>query len=127
MGTPIRMGPGYFPFFLGLILGVLGLVITAKALVTHGERVPKFAWRPLFWILGAVLLFGLVAKIVGLFISIILVIVVATYGGHGFRLKEVVISSLVLASACTVLFVVLLGLSFPIWPDAAEFIRLFQK
>ena len=33
-GTAGRMGPGYFPMVLGLLLGVLGLIIAARSLLT---------------------------------------------------------------------------------------------
>ena len=50
MGTASRMGAGYFPFVLGNIMGVLGLIIIGQALLTSGEPITKFAWRPLVWL-----------------------------------------------------------------------------
>jgi Tripartite tricarboxylate transporter TctB family len=116
MGTASRMGAGYFPFVLGNILGVLGLVIIGKALTTTGEKVSKFAWRPLVWILGAVCVFGATAKILGLVIAIILLVVISAFGGDEFRWKEQVIASIVLAVGSVLVFVVGLKLPFPIWP-----------
>ena len=39
VGTGARMGPGYFPLMLGIVLAILGAVITFKALVaSHRGR-----------------------------------------------------------------------------------------
>jgi hypothetical protein len=60
MGTAFRMGPGYFPVILSILLIVLG-IITAVIALRSGEEVasPKLAWRPLFIVSIAVVLFGL--------------------------------------------------------------------
>ena len=38
MGSAVRMGPGYFPYLLGILLALLGMVICIKSLMIHGER-----------------------------------------------------------------------------------------
>jgi hypothetical protein len=58
MGTPARMGPAFFPFWLGLILLVLGLVIACSGLRTMGTwretRISRIHWAPILCVLGAV-------------------------------------------------------------------------
>ncbi len=116
MGTTSRMGPGYFPFVLGILMAVLGAAIIFESLATEGGPVSKFAWRPLVFILGAVVIFGLIVKLAGMAISIIILVTVAAFGGHEFKLKEVVIAGVVLAIFSVLVFVYGLKLSFPIWP-----------
>jgi Tripartite tricarboxylate transporter TctB family len=116
MGNASRMGPGFFPFYLGILLGLLGIAIIVESFATSGGPVGKFAWKPLLWILGAVVAFGLIAKIAGLAVSIVMLVAVASYGGHEFKLKEVLISGVVLAVFSVLVFVKGLKLSFPIWP-----------
>jgi hypothetical protein len=116
MGTASRMGAGYFPFVLGNVLGVIGLIILAKSFVTAGPKISKFAWRPLIWVLGGFIVFGLTAKIVGLFIAILLLVMISAFGGHEFRWKEQVIAALILAVGSVLVFVIGLKLPFPIWP-----------
>ncbi|MFZ2387918.1 MAG: tripartite tricarboxylate transporter TctB family protein, partial [Polaromonas sp.] len=56
IGDSARMGPGYFPLLLGVLLALLGAVMTFKALVIEtqdGEKVGRFAWRPLVFIIAA--------------------------------------------------------------------------
>lgn len=116
MGTASRMGPGYFPFVLGLILGALGVFIVLKALVTTGEPIGKFAWRPILWILAGVVFFGLTAKIIGLFLAIIGLVIISAFGGHEFKLKEQLIAAAILAVSSVLVFVYGLKLPFEIWP-----------
>ncbi len=50
VGTGARMGPGYFPLMLGILLGILGIIVIFTSLVIEtvdGEPVGKIAWRPL--------------------------------------------------------------------------------
>ena len=116
MGTASRMGAGYFPFVLGIIMGLIGIVILIQSFASKGPPVSKFAWKPLFWILGAVVVFGLIAKSAGLALSIIILVALSSYGGDQFKVKEVVISSLILAVFSVGVFVYGLKLPFPIWP-----------
>jgi hypothetical protein len=116
MGTASRMGPGYFPFVLGLALGGLGLLILVKSFATKGDAVPKFAWRPVFWILGAVIIFGLTVKHIGLALAIMVLVLIASLGGHEFRLREQLIAGAVLAAGSVGVFVYGLKLPFPVWP-----------
>ena len=58
VGTGARMGPGYFPLIVGVLIALLGAVITARALTVpteDGEPVGAIAWRPLVFIIGGVL------------------------------------------------------------------------
>ena len=61
VGNGARMGPGYFPLMLGVLLAVLGSIIMFKAMVVEtpdGAKIGKWAWRPLIFIILANLLFG---------------------------------------------------------------------
>src|SRR5687767_704082 len=68
MGTAARMGPGYLPFWLGVILTGIGLLIIMKGLrrKTSRERLEGWDLRSLFLILGSVALFGIMLEPLGL-------------------------------------------------------------
>ncbi|MBL8523877.1 MAG: tripartite tricarboxylate transporter TctB family protein [Betaproteobacteria bacterium] len=117
MGTSSRMGPGYFPFVLGIVMTLLGVAIIIESMATQGEPVSKFAWRPLAFILGAVVIFGLIVKVAGMAASIIVLVLVSAFGGHEFKLKEVLIAGVILAVFSVLVFVYGLKLPFPIWPS----------
>jgi len=116
MGTGGRMGPGYFPFVLSTLLGVLGAIIMAVSFTVDGPKVDRFALRPLFLILLAIVIFGLLAKTLGLAIAIMALVVVSAYGGHEFKWTEVLIAGFVLALFSVLVFVYGLKLPFPVWP-----------
>lgn len=117
MGTGARMGPGYFPFVLGIVMGLLGLAILVQSFAKQGAPVGNFAWRPLLFILGAVLAFALALKMqLGLVVAILVLVTGASYGGHEFKLKEVLITGVVLAIFSVLVFIKGLKLAFPIWP-----------
>ena len=116
LGTAARMGPGYFPRILGLLLIALGLALAVRALRLEGPPVPRFVWRPLLVVLGSVLAFGLMVNRAGVVVSTILLIVAASAASHEFRLRESLISGVALAALAVGVFVIGLKLQLPIWP-----------
>ncbi|MEY4267683.1 MAG: hypothetical protein RIS90_2218 [Pseudomonadota bacterium] len=127
IGTGARMGPGYFPLMLGILMAVLGGVITFKALVVEtedGDKVGGWAWKPLFFIIAANLLFGLMLgglpsikfPAFGLIAGIYALTFVASLAGEEFKPKEVAVLATILAIMSYLAFIVLLKLQFPVWP-----------
>jgi hypothetical protein len=127
LGTGARMGPGYFPMMLGVLMAVLGGVITFKAMVIEtedGDKVGSWAWKPLLFIIAANLLFGLMLgglpsikfPAFGLIVGIYALTFVASLAGEEFKFKEVIVLATVLAIMSYLAFIVLLKLQFPVWP-----------
>lgn len=128
IGEGARMGPGYFPLMLGIVLAVIGLIVVFTALVVEtedGDKIGSFAWKPLTFIILANLVFGLMIgglpKIgipaMGLIVGIFALVFVASLAGDRFKPKEVAILATVLAIGSYLAFVVLLKLQFPVWPS----------
>ena len=127
VGTAARMGPGYFPLMLGILMAILGGVITFKALVVEtedGDKVGRWALKPLFFIISANLLFGLMLgglpsikfPAFGLIVGIYVLTFVASLAGEEFKFKEVAVLATILAVMSYLAFIVLLKLQFPVWP-----------
>lgn len=134
IGSAARMGPGYFPLVLGILLAALGGLITFKSLVVEtadGDKVGPLAWRPLFFIIAANLVFGVLLgglRIVvagrtyldlppmGLVAGIYALTVIASLAGDGFKAKEVLLLATALAAASYVAFILVLKLQFAVWP-----------
>jgi Tripartite tricarboxylate transporter TctB family len=116
MGTSVRMGPAYFPTYLGGILAVIGIGILIESFFAKGDPVPKFYFRPLILIVLSVVLFGILLKPLGLVLSLAVLVGLGAFGGFEFKLKEVVILYVVLAIFSVLVFVKGLGLPIPIWP-----------
>lgn len=118
MGTAAKMGPGYFPFWLGAILAILGVIIGISGLSPKAEetKVEDFNFRTMFLVLGAVVLFGVLLRPLGIYVSIFILVVLSSYASHEFNWKVAVINALCLAVFAYGVFVKGLGLIFPLWP-----------
>ena len=127
VGNGARMGPGYFPLYLGILMTVLGAIITFKALVVEtmgGDKIGKWAWKPLFFVIMANLVFGaLLAGLpyfgfpaMGLIVAIYALVFIASMAEQGWRFKATLVLATVLAIGSYIAFVVALKLQFPVWP-----------
>jgi len=116
VGTAARMGPGYFPRGLGIILISLGAILVLTSLRNHGSRIQMGDIKPLGIVLGSVLLFGFTVVPLGLVLATILLIVVSSTASHEFRWKEALIASIVLAAFVVAVFGYGLKLQLPILP-----------
>ncbi len=127
MGTSGRMGPGYFPLLLGVILAVLGILITLQAFGSKPQpdgEIGHFAWRPLTFIIGANLMFGVLLgglpsigiPAMGLIVAIIGLTFISMLAGKDFCIKRATMLSAILAVGSYFVFVKMLGLTFQVWP-----------
>jgi hypothetical protein len=116
LGTAARMGPGYFPRILGILMVALGGMLAWRATRTDGGPVPAFRWRPTLIVLGSVVLFGAIVRPVGVALSTVILIVSASAASHEFRPREALIAGVLLAALAVGVFVVGLQLQLPIWP-----------
>jgi hypothetical protein len=127
VGNGARMGPGYFPLMLGILLAILGGIITFKAMVVEtedGEKLGTWAWKPLFFIIAANLVFGVMLgglpsiglPAMGMVAGIYALTFIASLAGEEFKFKEVVILATVLSIMSYAAFILLLKLQFPVWP-----------
>ena len=127
VGSGARMGPGYFPLMLGVLMAILGAVITFKSLVVEvegGDRIGKWAWKPLIFIILANLIFGVLLgglpafklPAFGMILAIYALTFVSSMAEPGWKVKNTFILATVLAAGSYLAFVVVLKLQFPIWP-----------
>jgi vacuolar-type H+-ATPase subunit I/STV1 len=118
LGSAARMGPGYFPRLLGILLILLGAALSLAALRGQGPPLPGWKWRPISIVLLSVVAFGLVLTHAGLVLSTIGLIAVASTASREFRFRESVLSGLLLAALSAGVFVIGLKLQLPIWPGS---------
>jgi hypothetical protein len=118
MGTGQRMGPAFFPTSLGILLAVLGAIVAIKGLAgdKRDGKVEKFHFDALGWVLGAVVLFGLLLRPGGLIVALIGLIVVSAFGSHEFKLKETAILTVGLILLVLAVFIWGLKLTIPVLP-----------
>lgn len=126
MGTPARMGPAFFPFYLGVILTVIGLVLAVSGFRGRGPHVAKFHWGAIGFVLGAVILFGILLKPLGMPIAGMVLVVVSSLGSHDFKWRPVIFLGIGLIIFSTAVFVYGLKLPVPLCPalDALQELRM---
>lgn len=129
IGTAAKMGPGYFPFLVSLSLMVVGGVVCIRGLRKRYSRVldrQAIGYRPLFLVLGTVFLFGISLRPLGLLLSSFLLVLVSSAAHREWRLKESLVTALVLSIMIVGLFVYALGMPINVWPQLLGKVELGQ-
>jgi hypothetical protein len=127
IGEGARMGPGYFPLMLGIVLTVLGAFIVFEALVVEtedGEKIGRWAWKPLVFVIGANLAFGVLlgglpsfgVPAMGMVVAIYALTIISSLAGSEFEWKGVLILATILSVGSYVAFIWLLKLQIQVWP-----------
>ena len=127
IGDGARMGPGYFPLMLGILLSILGLLIVFQALVVEtadGGKIGRWAWKPLFFVIAANVAFGVLLgglpsiglPAMGLILAIYALTIIASLAGEHFKLRDVLVLATILAAGSYVAFIWALKLQIQVWP-----------
>jgi len=118
MGTLVRMGPGYMPTALGIILIALGLMIAGSALITPGGADEGFLpadpqWKGWACILAGPLLFVLCGQF-GLLPGSFACVFVSALGDRTATWKSALILASVVSAFGVVLFSYFLQVPMPV-------------
>ncbi len=116
IGTPLRMGPGYFPLVLGGLLVVLAAVIIAKGFIAgEGADIGPIPWKAIGLIIGALLFFGATIRGLGVVPSVFVTALLAGFSGR----RPGAVAPLVIGVGLTVIsvlvFIVALQLRLPLF------------
>jgi len=114
-GTAGRMGPGYFPFLLSIIIIALGAGIGVKSLFVEGPPIQAPVFRPLAFCLAAIIVFGYLIDYIGLFFTAIVLTFIAAYARKKVNFIETSIFAVALAAGTVAIFVYGLGQPLPAW------------
>lgn len=118
-GSSAQPGPAYFPFWLGVLLAVLGGMVLFKALSIEsegGDPIGKIAWKPLLILVGAIVFFGLALPRLGLVLTLPVLVTLSALAGQDFHWKDALLNSAVLTAGSWLIFVWGLKLVIPVWP-----------
>lgn len=114
MGTAVRMGPGYFPRVLSILLALIGLAALVRSFIRPGEAVGRLAWWPALLVLGATAIFGLLVRGAGLVLSLFVLVLISAYASRQFRLPSTVLLAAGLAVFSALVFLKGLGIPLPL-------------
>jgi putative tricarboxylic transport membrane protein len=117
LGTPLRMGPGYFPLALGGILVFLGLLIVGKGFISNSgaEGFGSVPWRALILIVLAVLFFGLTVRGLGLVPATAVTTLLTGLASYRTGILAAVAIAAGLTVLCVLVFVLALQLRLPLF------------
>jgi hypothetical protein len=110
-----RMGPGYFPVVLGLMLAVLGALIALPAFFRRGEPV-TLAWKTFGLVMACILVFAFTLKLLGLVLATALAVFVASLADNAPGWKWRFVTAAGIALVTWVVFKFGLGMVLPTWP-----------
>jgi hypothetical protein len=116
MGTAARMGPGYFPRLLSILIIAIGVFVGLKALVTEGPPIEAPKFRPMFFCLLSVIVFGYMIAYVGLAVTAVVMTLISAYARRSVNLLETAIFAVGMSLFTVLIFVYALGQPLPPWP-----------
>lgn len=115
-GAASRMGPGYYPRLLGILLVILGLAMVVRSFRGARTILPSFEWKPTLIVLGCVVLFGAIVNTAGLLLSSVVLIIGASAASSEYRPVESLIAGVALAGFSAAVFVWGLDVQLPLLP-----------
>ncbi|WP_188848963.1 tripartite tricarboxylate transporter TctB family protein [Aureimonas glaciei] len=114
MGRAIRMGPGFIPMALAVILGVLGIAVALAGTVQHAEaEAGPVAWRGIVLVCVALVIFGAYGKSLGLVPVVFVCSLITALASTRNTLFGSAAISAALAVLCWLVFKLGLGMSLP--------------
>ncbi len=118
LGDLNRMGPAMFPTLVGALLAALGAIVVLRSFVLDGEALPRFHARPIGVSLLAIVLFGVALQWLGLVAAIAVLVLVGAYAARDVRPMENLALAAGMILFSVLIFVWLLGLPLPLWPNS---------
>ena len=118
MGSAAKMGPGYFPFFLGILMALLGALVLVRSIRATAtiESIPKFNWRVIGLITGSVVLYGVLLPTMGFIVAVFVLVFMSASASHEFHWKGTLVNATFLIIFTYSVFVLGLKLQFPLLP-----------
>ena len=118
LGDAARMGPGWFPFWVGVLLAAVGMATVASGMRASAavEAMKRPQVGAMVWILGAVVLFGVLLKPAGLVLSLVVLVLVSSRASHEFTWRGTLVNAVVLVAFSVGAFIKGISLQLPLWP-----------
>lgn len=112
LGTPLSMGPGFFPLAVSLLLVVLGVLSLIPAF-KGGAGLPAFDLRQLLVVSTALLVFALMIVPFGLLPSVVAVVLVGAFADRRSRVLQTLALAGGVCFGVWLVFLLGLGLNIP--------------
>lgn len=118
MGDAARMGPAWFPFWIGVLMVLVGIATAAAGLGPRAaeDAMKKPELRALAWVIGSVILFGLLLQPLGLVLSLLVLVITSSLASHEFGWKGTLANAVILIAFSIGAFIKGISLQIPLWP-----------
>jgi len=113
-GSTTRMGPGYFPSMLGVILVLFGTYVTANGLRTGQKIAVHCSLRALIVLSLSLVAFGVLMTYAGFIPALAALTFGSASAGREFKFVEVLLLTLILTGLSVAVFIWGLGLPYPL-------------
>ncbi|MBB3951691.1 tripartite tricarboxylate transporter TctB family protein [Aureimonas jatrophae] len=115
MGRAIRMGPGFIPMTLAILLAILGLLVLMAGLRApdHAESSGPVAWKGVVLVCAALLVFGRFGGQLGLVPTVLVCTFAVAMASVRNTLLSAAAIAVVMALLCWLIFKVGLGITLP--------------
>jgi hypothetical protein len=115
LGTTGRMGPGYFPVIISIVLAGTGATLIVRSRFVASELLTSLPMKPIVLVTLGVVLFGMVVKGLGMPLAVFILVVVAASSSSHFKLSvKALAGAVAFAIACTLVFVTFLHMPMPV-------------
>jgi len=113
MGTALKMGPAYFPGILSVLLVLIGIISLVRSAIKPGTPIGNYAFKGMFLVITATLLFGFIVRGGGLIIALPVLVIVSAYASIRFRWPTAIAMAAGLTFFCILIFLKGLGIPLP--------------
>lgn len=116
IGNAMRIGPGTFPIMLGIIVVLIGLAITVRAVRNPdaSEKIVSWDLQPLMFIVLSIIAFSLTIGTLGLIPAVVAVVVVGHFASREASFRELICMAVVLCAISAGIFIYGLNLPIPL-------------
>jgi hypothetical protein len=114
IGELRRMGPGFFPFSLGILLAILGAFVAIPAWFRSGESL-RIQGKGFLWIMVSVMIFAFGLAKIGVVLSTVAAVIAASMAST-LTWRSTLILAAAVALITYVVFSLGLGMAVPVWP-----------
>lgn len=111
-----NVGPGLVPKASAVLIAALGGVIAIVGLLPSADRLQRGTWRGPIFVLGAVVVFAMSVRTLGLAFAGPLAVIISSMADKDSRVVEVLVFAALMSIGCIALFKYALRLPIPLAP-----------
>jgi hypothetical protein len=114
-GAASRMGPGFLPTVICLLLIFIGLVVGARGMLLPDLSIPSMHLRPILFVIAGLVSFIFLVPVAGLVAAAFALIVISAFARPEARIVPTLAFAAIVSALVSFVFVVVLRQPIPLW------------